>query len=555
MEEKKFKYCGLDLDSASKEELEKEIIRLKDLHNYYVNEEQAVKIYLNSIYGACGSPWFAFYNVSVAEAVTLQGQDLIKYSEKIINRYFLEFWHKDIRVHELMGISDVKRVEKPVVLYIDTDSVAGDTTITTDRGDLTIEELYDICSTENKQSRTRSGKDFVTTNIKTLNEKSGELIYSNIKRLIRHSVSKSKWRLNTISGREIFVTNDHSLIVVRGGKKMEIKPIDVIDGDEVICVDKSLRSMEKIDTCEKVGEFNDEYVYDIEVDDEESHTFFGNGILVHNSNFIRFEEILSKCDWNGTPKEFILKLYRVFLADYLSKCYDIYAKNCGTVNYQKFELEKISDSGIWLAKKKYVYNTIWKDPGIDVEPYTDITAKGVEIVQSSSSKFVRDTLKNLLKYIFIKKKEFNAAEFANLLKNYKEEFKLKSLEDIAHSSSVGDYEKHVLQDKEKIVLEKGCPIHVRASAIYNNMLYNSKYKRKYQPIRSGEKVKYYHVKTKEDDKNVFGFISGSFPVEFALQIDYDIQFNKSIIQPINRFVEAIGHSSLSPNLVTAAQLF
>ena len=141
------------------------------------------------------------------------------------------------------------------------------------------------------------------------------------------------------------------------------------------------------------------------------------------------------------------------------------------------------------------------------------------------------------------------------MKKYKEEFKLKNLEDIAHSSAVGDYEKHVLQDKEKIVLEKACPIHVRASAIYNNTLYNSKYKKKYQPIRSGEKVKFYHVKTKEDDKNVFAFIAGSFPVEFAPPIDYDVQFSKSIIQPLNRFVEAMGYSPVSSNLVVSTQLF
>ena len=186
---------------------------------------------------------------------------------------------------------------------------------------------------------------------------------------------------------------------------------------------------------------------------------------------------------------------------------------------------------------------------------SNITAKGVEIVQSSSAPYVRDTLKNLMRYIFTKKRDFNTAEFASLLKKYKEEFKLKNLEDISHSSSIGDYEKHVLQDKEKIVLEKGCPIHVRAAAIYNNTLYNSKYKKKYQPIRSGEKVKYYHVKTKEEDRNIFAFMAGSFPIEFAPQIDYDMQFSKCIIQPINRFVEAMGYSPVSSQLVVATQLF
>jgi DNA polymerase elongation subunit (family B) len=388
------KWTQIDTQQCTKEQLKEEIERLKSLRDLYMNAEQAIKIFINSVYGACGSPYFAFFNTDVAEAVTLQGQDLIKYSEKVINRYFMEFWHKDEKLHEKLGLKKVEKLERPVVIYCDTDS-----------------------------------------------------------------------------------------------------------------------------------------------------------------NFVSFKEVLDKCDWEGSQKEFILQMYDKFLADYLNKCYDIYSKNCNTKNYQSFELEKISDSGVWLAKKKYVYNTVWKDPGIDVEPLTDITAKGVEIVQSSSSKFVRDTLKNLLKYIFTKKKDFNVVEFAGILKKYKDEYKLKNLEDIAASSSIGDYEKHVLMDRDRLVLEKACPIHVRASAIYNHKLYNSKYKKKYQPIRSGEKVKYYHVKTNNPEENVFAFISGSFPVEFAPPIDYDVQFSKSIVQPINRFVEAMGYSPISSQLVVSTQLF
>lgn len=313
--------------------------------------------------------------------------------------------------------------------------------------------------------------------------------------------------------------------------------------------------IEKIESCELLGEFEDEYVYDIEVDEPESHTFFANGILVHNSNFVTLHEVISKTDWQGTNKEFILKLYKVFLSDYLDKCYEIYAKKINTTNYQSFELEKISDSGIWLAKKKYVYNTIWKDPGIDVDPLTDITAKGVEIVQSSSSEYIRATLKNLLKYFFTKKGDFNPAEFAQMLRKYKEEYKLKNIEDISMASAIGDYEKYVLSDKDKLVLEKGCPIHVRAAATYNYMINNSKYKKKYQLIRSGEKVKYYHAKSIHDVDNVFAFIPGAFPVEIAPQMDLDFQFNKSVVVPINRFVEAMGYPPISPQLLIRTQLF
>ena len=142
-----------------------------------------------------------------------------------------------------------------------------------------------------------------------------------------------------------------------------------------------------------------------------------------------------------------------------------------------------------------------------------------------------------------------------MLKKHKEEYKLKNVEDISMSSSIGDYEKHVLQDKDKIVLEKGCPIHVRAAAIHNHIVLNSKYKAKYPLIRSGEKIRYYHVQSNKEEDNVFGFVAGSFPIELAPPIDINSQFNRSIIQPINRFVTAMGFSEISHKLTTSTQLF
>ena len=393
-EVKNLKWCKIDPNVSSKEEILNEIKRLSYLRDLYMNSEQSFKIFINSVYGATGSPWFIFFNTDVAEAVTLQGQDLIKYSEKIINRYFMEFWHNDTKLHQKLGITRCEKINLPVVIYIDTDS-----------------------------------------------------------------------------------------------------------------------------------------------------------------NYVSFEEVLIKCDWTGSPKDFILKIYDEFLKEYLNKCFDIYAKKTGTQNIQNFELENICDSGIWLAKKKYVYNPIWKDGGIDIEPLSQITAKGVEIIQSSSSIYVRKTLKELLSYILEKKRDFSISVFTGMLKKHKAEYKLKDIEEICMASAIGDYEKFVLQDKEKLVLEKGCPIHVRAAAIHNYMVNNSTYRKKYQLIRSGEKVKYYMAQGMRDEENVFAFIPGAFPVEIAPPIDHDVQFNKSIIMPINRFVESMGFSSISQKLSVSTQLF
>jgi DNA polymerase elongation subunit (family B) len=205
----------------------------------YFSYEQSVKLMLNSIYGAFGNPYFYFFNVDIAETITLQGKDAILYTEELINKYFREFWHKDIETHKKMGITVTGKIEKPVGIYIDTDSVVGDTVIHTDGGSMTIAELYQR-SLDNQLGNaggTLNGHESVNTDLKTLNwSESNGLYYAPITRVIRHKVSKKKWKLKLKSGKEVIVTNDHSLIVFRDGEKLEVKPSDILKTDKVLSV-------------------------------------------------------------------------------------------------------------------------------------------------------------------------------------------------------------------------------------------------------------------------------------------------------------------------------
>jgi DNA polymerase elongation subunit (family B) len=55
----------------------------------YFNRRQHIqKIVLNSLYGVLGLPVFRFYDVDNAEATTVTGQELIKFTEKITNHYY-----------------------------------------------------------------------------------------------------------------------------------------------------------------------------------------------------------------------------------------------------------------------------------------------------------------------------------------------------------------------------------------------------------------------------------------------------------------------------------
>lgn len=113
-------------------------------------KQNAIKILINSIYGAFGNKWFYFYNPDIAQSITLQGQDLIKFSIKAVNHYFLEKWHLDTELHQLLGIDKYKinQATEEAAIYTDTDSiyVQFDSAISSIEGaNFTREEALKIC--------------------------------------------------------------------------------------------------------------------------------------------------------------------------------------------------------------------------------------------------------------------------------------------------------------------------------------------------------------------------------------------------------------------------
>ena len=309
---------------------------------------------------------------------------------------------------------------------------------------------------------------------------------------------------------------------------------------------------DEIESCECIGEFENEYVYDVEVDDD-THTFIANDVLVHNSCYVTFDPMLKSCDYKGNPVDFILKVKELRLNAFIKKKYEEYAAKFNTKNIQDLELEKISYSAIMVAKKKYVLDLAWKDPGVFIEPQEKIKFVGIEIVQGSTPKYARKVLKELIKMTCAQGKKIQYADVVKKLKEYKKEFVMQNPEDIAITKAIGDYEKYCLEDKREVRLAEKTQQNVRAAAVYNHVVLNSpKWKTKYNLLKTGDKVKYYNTK---DGNEVFGFLPGNFPYEFAPEVDYDLQFEKTIVDPFNRILTTIGFNPVPGNLIYAKSLF
>lgn len=82
-------------------ELEREIAQLE-------NKQMAIKILLNSLFGAIGNKWYRYFDLRIAEGITLTGQLVIKWCERTINA----------ELNNVLGTTNVD-----YVIAIDTDSL------------------------------------------------------------------------------------------------------------------------------------------------------------------------------------------------------------------------------------------------------------------------------------------------------------------------------------------------------------------------------------------------------------------------------------------------
>jgi hypothetical protein len=259
--------------------------------------------------------------------------------------------------------------------------------------------------------------------------------------------------------------------------------------------------------------------------------------------------------WNWTNElDFIQGIDHFRYGSYFKKCLEEYAESYGVKNREDFELERISESIINIAKKKYIQHIVYED-GIPFDRLTYIFPKGVELVRSSTPAFARDKIINIVKYLFSHPDTFNIKDLLKLVKNLRKEFELADIDDICMQSSVSNYEIKVLDDKEKLNFVSGAHFAVKASAYYNFLLNKEKnLQAKYEFIKSGAKIKYYYCKNKRIN-DMFAYIRGSFPIEMAPEVDYDIQFAKSILSPINSIIEPLGLPEITHRLSVVMDIF
>ena len=199
----------------------------------------------------------------------------------------------------------------------------------------------------------------------------------------------------------------------------------------------------------------------------------------------------------------------------------------------KMKRENIADKGIWTAKKRYILN-VWDSEGVR---YTKPKLKmmGIEAVKSSTPAPCRQKIKDALNVIMNENEE--AAQ--KFIADFREEFSSLPIEDISFPRGCNNLNKW---SNPATVYTKGTPIHVRGALLYNFYIKKNKLSHKYPLIQDGEKIKFVYLKTPNKiNENVVSFFQ-TFPKELGLdkQVDYDLQFEKSFLDPLKVIMDTIG---------------
>jgi len=486
-------------------ELKEKLIKVKAERDYAKAMQLALKLVLNGSYGAFCHPAFSVSNGDIANAITASSREVINWMLDHIEDYFYNHWGRD-NFNDIsnLGVVYISTLENKYYIHrkngtlidkwgrIDDNENSGFQKIL-DTYHLTVNDIIE------------NDKDFFEID----NEK-----YKIIYKLYIADFNNIKPIPNTFDIKpRPDLTNDSSLHLYRGIRTVPI----VIYGDT-------------------------------------------------DSLYVSYTPIMKSLNYEGDELKFILHMNSVFTQPLFNKFLNEYAEKYGIKNIHDFELETINKSALHIQKKLYINNVVWED-GVFYEDSTYIYPKGVEIVKSSTPLFVRENILEFIRYLFKNPENISIKEILKIMKRLKKEFKLADIEDISMTTSLNNYDNRNIDDQNIMEIVKGAHFSIKAATLHNYILNkNTKYKERYNLLRSG-RIKWYFTKNDfyimQDNKRIpadrFAYLRSFHPTELttkeSIELDYDLQFEKTFLSIVNRFIEPIGLPLINKRIAVLNSLF
>ena len=242
-------------------------------------------------------------------------------------------------------------------------------------------------------------------------------------------------------------------------------------------------------------------------------------------------------------EEFLDRVCSTKIEQVIEEGYENLARMLGTYrNAMVMKREKITNRGIFVAKKRYILNTLNSEGVHYDKPKVSVT--GLESVRSSTPEVCREKLKECFEVIMNTDEETTQ----KFIQDFRDEFKTLDPVAIAKTSGTDNIKKY--QDKNSLY-RKGCPMHVRGAIMYNHFLKEKGLDKKFETIQGGDKVKFLYLKTPNPIRENVISVPGLLPKQLGLHeyIDYELQFDKVFLSPIQSILDAVGWSAEKVNTI------
>ena len=237
---------------------------------------------------------------------------------------------------------------------------------------------------------------------------------------------------------------------------------------------------------------------------------------------------------NESVVSFLDKVCEKQFEPYIESSYQALATYVNAYDQKMFmKRENIAERGIWTAKKRYILN-VWDSEGVRYDE-PKLKMMGIEAVKSSTPAPCRTMIKDALKLMMNGTEE----DVIDFIDESRKKFRKLPPEEIAFPRTASNVQKY---RSISSIYEKGTPIHIRGALLFNHYVKKNKLDKKYSLIGNGEKVKFLYLKKPNIiQENVISFIQ-DFPNELGLNkyVDYDLQFDKSFVEPLKTILDAIG---------------
>ena len=255
-----------------------------------------------------------------------------------------------------------------------------------------------------------------------------------------------------------------------------------------------------------------------------------------DSLYVTLDSLVEKVGLKDTQKiiKFMDSVCEEKIQNVIDKCYNEMAEYVNAFQQKMvMKREVLADVGIWVAKKHYILN-VHNSEGVQYEE-PKLKIMGIEAVKSSTPEPCRNALKKAFKLI-VNETEQDVIDF---IEEFKGMFNKLPAEDVFFPRSVKGLAKY---SDAATIYRKSTPIHVKGSLIYNKLLQTKRLTRKYPKIQEGEKIKYAYLTEPNPTGDSVIAVLNTLPKEFGLNeyINYELQFEKSFLNPIKGILGTIG---------------